>query len=239
MDSVAQILTNDQLSSTLNWWRDAGVDVLIDETPRNWIAQSVAAPRLSKPAAEAVPERPNSLGSLVEWLMTSTDVPEGGPAKRRVAPTGDPASDLMVLSDLPDIADVDSAQLLSGEIAPLFDNMLAALGCDRSSIYLASLCPGRPPSGRLSDASRAALADAARAHIGFIAPKRLWLLGASASRAVLGISDVAAHGKLHSVNLDGVMIDAVATAHPRLLDTKEKKARAWSDMQRLMKRDDL
>jgi uracil-DNA glycosylase family 4 len=239
MGLAQQITTGEHVSSTMRWWRDAGVDVMIDETPRSWLTAAVAAPGRPTIVAPAKSEKPKSLEALVEWLMTSDEFFEVGPVHRRVRPFGDVASGLMVLTDLPETADVDSGQLFSGELAPLFEKMLGALGRDRSSIYLSSLSAGRPPSGRLSAAALEALSAAAREHVRFVAPKRLWLLGSAASCAILGMTDVEAHGKLHSINLNDVMVDVVATAHPRILNSREKKQRAWINMQRLIEKDDL
>lgn len=234
--------TVDHVTSVMRWWRDAGVDVMIDEQPRSWLTVAVAksGQKPGRPAVVAPPksEKPKTLESLVEWLMTSDEFPELGPVQRRIAPAGDAASGLMVLTDMPETADVESGMLFSSELAPLFEKMLGALGRDRQSIYLASLSTGRPPNGRLSPEALKSLSEMARDHVRFVAPKQLWILGSTASCAILGMTDVAAHGKLHSVNLDGVMVDVVATAHPRVLDSKDKKARAWADMQRLIEKDD-
>jgi uracil-DNA glycosylase family 4 len=239
MGLAQQTTTGEHVSSTMRWWRDAGVDVMIDETPRSWLTTSVGAPGRPIVVTPTKIEKPKSLDALVEWLMTSDEFSEIGPVHRRVRPAGDVTSGLMVLTDLPETADVESGQLFSGELAPLFEKMLEALGRDRSSIYLASLSAGRPPSGRLSSAALESLSQAAREHVRFVAPKRLWLLGSAASCAILGMTDVEAHGKLHSINLNDVMVDVVATAHPRILNSKEKKQRAWLNMQRLIEKDDL
>lgn len=260
------ILARDEAESLIGWWRDAGVDTLIDEEPRRWLdagtqQQPVRSELVEEPSflSGAVREevqafdklRPNglilerstplevdpfpaTLPELLDWFAAG-DVPEAGPPARRVRASGEAACGLMILTDLPELCDLDAGHLLSGPIAELFDKMLTALGRTRETIYLASLCPGRPPSGRLGEAHFERLAAAARAHIRLAAPKQLWLMGDAASRALLGMSDGAASGKLHSINLEGVMIDAIATAHPRLLlRHPERKKRAWADMQRLI-----
>jgi uracil-DNA glycosylase family 4 len=239
MGLATEITIGDHVSSAMRWWRDAGVDVMIAEKPRSWLTASVAA--TGRPAVVVAPriEKPSTLEALVEWLMNSDDWPEQGPVHRRIAPSGDVGSGLMVLTDLPEAADVDSRHLFAGDMASLFENMLAALGRDRNSVYLASLSAGRPPSGRLSAPALKAFSEAAREHVRFVAPQRLWLLGSAASCAILGMTDVEAHGKLHSINLDGVMVDVVATAHPRILNSKEKKQRAWVNMQRLIEKDEF
>ncbi len=249
MKLTTAVTTEAMNASTLRWWRDAGVDVMIDETPRQWLIAPAGRPQARVPAQDAraiaptVPVAPAAAplpatrDALVTWLVTAPEVTEGGSPERRVAPSGDPAAELMVLADFPDSDDADAGHLLSGTVGDLFDKMLAAIELDRSKIYLASLAPGRPPTGQLNDVALAALSPIARHHIALVAPKRLWLLGLAASRAILGISDVQAHGKLHLVNLNGRMIDTVVTAHPRFLTDQDKKRRAWTEMQRLTPRE--
>ncbi len=240
----AAVSQSERIASALRWWSDAGCDVLIDEAPRRWLADAVPTGTLSAVPAAGAPPLPivpdmASLSALTEWLLTADALADIGPPHRRIRPSGDPASGLMVLADCPDLADADAGHLLGGDLAELFDNMLAALGRDRSRIYLASVSPGRPPSGTLSGAAFALLAPLAKRHVELVAPKQLWLLGSAASRAILGLGDIAAHGKLHHINLDNAKVDVVVTAHPRFLTKKDQKARAWTEMQRLNTKDTL
>lgn len=224
-------------ASLLGWWRDAGVDVAVGEAPHDWLGATIA----EKPSKSETPPPPASimpqtLDALVDHLMTG-DIPDAGPANRRVRPAGNPDRDLMILTDFPDPADVSSGELLGDQV---FTKMLEAIGKDRSSVYIASLCPGRPMTGRLSEDSVAALTVLAKLHITLAAPKQLWLVGSAASRAILGVDDAAAKGKLHKVNHIGAIMDAIATAHPRMFDgSKSRKAAAWAEMQRLLPRDDV
>ena len=226
----------DAAASLLGWWRDAGVDTAIAETPADWLGVAASAKpvtgKIAEPVAAAVPQ---SLDALLDHLMTS-DLPDAGPPHRRLRPSGDPASDLMILVDFPDAADIAAGKILAD---PIFDKMLDALGRTRDTVYVATLCPGRPMTGRLSPENVEALAPLAWQHIGFVAPKQLWLIGGAASRAILGIDDAAAKGKLHNVNHLGTIMDTIATAHPRMFDgSKSRKAAAWAEMQRLMMRED-
>ena len=83
------------------------------------------------------------------------------------------------------------------------------------------------------------LAVLAKQHIGYVAPKQLWLVGGAASRAILGVDDATAKGKLHKVNHLGTIMAAIVTAHPRMFDgSKSRKAAAWAEMQRLIVRED-
>ncbi len=223
-------------ASLLGWWRDAGVDVAIGEVPNDWLGASVVAkPTKNETPALPVASAPQSLDALVDHIM-SGEIPDAGPANRRVRPTGNPCSDLMILTDFPDPVDVESGNLLGD---PVFNKMLEAIGRNRTNVYIASICPGRPMTGRLSDESISTLAILAKQHIAYVAPKQLWLVGSAASRAILGIDDATAKGKLHKVNHLGTIMDAIATAHPRMFDgSKSRKAAAWAEMQRLLPKED-
>ncbi len=223
-------------ASLLGWWRDAGVDTVIGETPHDWLGAALAAKPTKAQALEtSTTPLSQSLDALIDHLMTG-DITEAGPTHRRVHPAGDSASDFMILTDFPDPADIESGDLLGD---PVFTKMLDAVGRGRATVYIASLCPGRPMTGRLSPESLDALTALVKQHIALVAPKQLWLVGSAASRAILGVDDAAAKGKLHDVNLSGTIMKAIATAHPRMFNgSKSRKAAAWAEMQRLMIRDD-
>jgi uracil-DNA glycosylase len=235
MGAIEHNFTKAAADSVLRWWHDVGVDVAVGETPHDWLGQAGAAkPVMPDAIAASVIPLPADYDTFVEWLATA-DIAEGGPPLRRLAPVGDPKSELMILADFPDQADIDAKMPLSGALGDLFDKMLSALGRNRSTVYIAMLSPGRPMSGRLQVESVAALAEIALHHIGLVGPKQLWLMGSAASRAILGIDDASARGKLHDVNLNGGKVKAIATAHPRFFEgSKSRKAAAWAEMQRLM-----
>lgn len=228
----------DAATSLLGWWSDAGVDVAVGEVPFDWLGQAKPAkPATPAPAPRA--ELPATHATFVEWLL-SGDIAEAGPPRRRVASSGDPASRLMILADMPDAADIDAGAPFAGDTREVFDKMLAAIGHDRSSVYIAALCPGRPTTGRISPESIDELAEIARHHIALTEAAQLWLMGSAASRAILRMDDAAARGKLHNVNLNGRNVKAIATAHPRLFEgSKARKAAAWAEMQRLIEKDPM
>ena len=247
MQVTADQSYEDQVASLLGWWRAAGVDVAIDEQPRNWLANtslpglpasasataSKATVSAVRPPA-AVTQLPDTLDIFRSWLAKDQGVLAAYPPHCRVMPTGESASGVMLVSDVPERGDAEAGALMSGDVGRLLDRMLAAVGRDRASAYLATVAPARPPGGRLTDDATDALAQFVRHHIRLVRPARLWLLGRAASRAVLGVDDMAAAGRIHDVNLDGVTMVAIATLHPGVLLANPKfKARVWADMQRL------
>jgi uracil-DNA glycosylase len=227
-------------ASLISWWQDAGVDVFVDETPVPWLERAKTIAKVNTPPeSQSIlvnAPLPDSLSALTAWLMSDPDIPEAGPVSRRIAASGAVGAALMIMIDMPEANDHEAGALLSGECATLFENMLKAIGQSRSSVYVVALCPGRPVTGRLSDVALPRLAEIARQHIALCVPKRLWLLGSTVSRALLGVDDVASVGNLHDFNHEDVNIPTVASFAPRfLLDNPAQKARVWADMRVLIK----
>lgn len=223
-------------ASALQWWADAGVDTLVDEEPRDWLRpKSKVAPAAEAP--EPAPAFPGQLDLFQAYLRDSGDLAFASPSAPRVCPSGDPASRLMMLTDMPASEDCAAGTLLSGEVGRLFDRMLAAIGRDRNSIYLASLSCLRSPGGGFTGDSASQCTTLARHHVGLVAPKALLLFGDTCGKALLGQSVMQGRGKWHELSTHAGQIPAMITFHPdRLLEQPSFKAAAWADLQMLMQR---
>jgi uracil-DNA glycosylase len=241
MADAATMIPASTLASAMAWWRDAGVDCLVEEVPAPWLGRGklrpdvpVAAPQA--PAPQAKPHLlPESLDDLIGWLMTGEDVPGAGPPSVRVSPEGDRNTGMMALIDMPEAGDAAAGKMLSGESGILFDKMLSALTLDRSAIWLGSVAPDYRPGAMTALSNEDRLSVLARHHVGLVAPKRLWLMGDTASRAILGMRVIEAKGRKHIFNHKGITVAVVATYHPRfLLQRPERKREVWEDMQRLI-----
>ena len=243
-------LTPEAARSVLAWWADAGVDVLIDEEPRDWLRPqpkaeaAPAVPLKAAPAARATPPAapapaaeapPDQLNLFQAWLRESTALPYAAPAASRVCPSGDPASGLMILADMPTVEDCGTGALISGETGRLFDRMLAAIGRDRSSIYLAALSCLRSPDGRLATDAAKNCATLARHHIGLAEPRAVLLLGDACSKALLGLPMTQARGRWHEIVTQSGPVKALVTLSPGfLLSHPAHKKLAWADLQMLI-----
>lgn len=231
-------------ASSFDWWRNAGLDVFVDEAPRDWLAQPAASPiaqvettrdELAAPVTPVVAALPATLAEFQAWRLTG-DGPDALWGQCRIAPSGNANAALMVLIEMPERDDEETGVLLSGASGRLFDRMLAAIGRDRETVYLASLAVTRPASGRVPPEAIAELARIARHQIGLVAPKRLLVIGNATSRAILGADVAPARGKLHDFNHETGKTGVVASYHPRfLLERPAAKAEAWRDLQLLMK----
>jgi DNA polymerase len=228
------------IASALEWWRDAGVDCEIDDSPRDWLARPGAPPvaeQLPEQMREAVVESsilPATLEEFAAWRLGAA-APEAGWPGQALGTQGDVASGLMILVDMPDREDDAAGQLLSGSAGALFDRMLAAIGRDRQSIYLAALAVKRPPAGRVSGETGQKLEVLIRHHLSLARPKRVLVLGNAASRAITGLDVAHARASLRTVKHEGGTSELVASFHPRfLLEKPAAKADAWKDLRVLM-----
>lgn len=214
--------------------------MLVDEDPRDWTARE-AAPAVAsdwpQPIALVEPDPeiplPATLEAFIDWRFGS-GAPESSWVEPIVAPTGNPAAPLMVITDFPE-SEGESPSLLAGPAGRLLDRMLAAIGLDRDSVYFAPLCAARPITGSVPRDAEERLGELIRHHIALTAPQKLLLLGQTVSRAVLGAEARLQRGRLQPVNQENGQSLMVATFHPRFLLTRPAaKADAWKDLQLLL-----
>lgn len=221
------------LASAVEWWRDAGVDVLVDDAPRDWLTDAAPA-RAAPPAEPVADELPTTWEAFSAW-RSGSGAPEAGWSGVSLAASGPVNAEVMVLVDCPDVEDARAGLLLSGDAGRLFDRMLAAIGLARSDIHLAAVCAKRPIGGRMPPETRERLAEIARRHVELIAPKRLLLLGDATSRAVLAMDQGKAAGGKHVFQHRTGETSVVASHHPRrLLQHPTCKAESWRDLRLLM-----
>jgi uracil-DNA glycosylase len=232
---------SEMITAALDWWVNAGVDCIIDEVPVPWLERAKAAQPLPAQVATTAPKPvvltepvPKTLPAFVEWLATTASLPSCGPPAQRLVAAGDPHASLMVMIDMPEIADPAQGLLLSGDVGDLFEKMLSAIHQTRESIYLACFSPGRPAGGILSAPMLAQLTPLAWQHIDLIGPKRLWLMGQTVSRAIIGPDAAPGTGIKRKINHEGRNVESVASFSPSfLLANPKRKAAAWADMQAL------
>jgi len=231
----AELIGIAEARSALAWWLEAGVDVAVQEAPRNWLRP---APKSQPKAAEAAPQQPNiapptheTLAGLQQWLASSAQLPLASATARRIMPHGPENAAIMLLTDAPTLEDFAAGQPIGGDSWELAKRMLAAIKIPSEQVYSASLSCLHVPGARMSAAEREQCAGIARRHIQLAKPKRLLLLGEGPSQALLGKSLPQARGHIHKV--EGVR--TVVTFHPRqLINQPSNKSLAWKDLLLLM-----
>lgn len=237
MERVEEYLSPETAASALRWWLDAGVDCLVVEEPRDWLRARPPAPAPAEArAAEAPGEAlPGQLDLFQAYLRDSQSLPFASPSAPRVCPAGDPAAGLMIMTDMPSGEDCTAGTLISGEAGRLFDRMLAAMGRDRDSIYLAAVSCLQAPGGLSAGEPARQCATLARHHIGLAAPRAVLLFGDNACKALLGLPVAKARGRWHEIQTYSGPVRTMATYSPsHLLKQPAAKAHAWADLQMLM-----
>ena len=231
MGGEVELIGDAEARSALSWWLDAGVDIAIQEEPRDWFQVRTGRRRaeLSRDEAPANLVQPSqdTLSELQQWLASSAQLPLAGPAAKRILPHGPQHAPVMLLSDSPALEDAASGQPIGGDAWKLTVRMLAAIGIAPEEAYSASLSCFHAPGSKMTPAEREACAEIARRHIRLAEPKRLLLFGDGPSLALLGKRLLEARGHAHRV--EGVR--TVATFHPRhLINRPLDKSLAWKDL---------
>ncbi|MFT3967368.1 MAG: hypothetical protein QM690_15950, partial [Sphingobium sp.] len=170
-------VTNDPAAlaaSIAQWWALAGVDVAVQDMPRDWLAKprpaaAPAAPPATVPAtrpdlpAQAPPQpisaspapparpMPDTLDMFLEWLATDPGQPEAAFSQARILPRATARPDLLVITDMPTQDDMNAGTLFSGADADLLSNMLRAMGIEADRTATASLFVARPTGGIVDD----------------------------------------------------------------------------------------
>jgi DNA polymerase len=222
--------------SALAWWLDAGVDVAVQEEPRDWLKPAAARPKPNVPSEPA--PAPNiaqptheTLTELQDWLASTTQIPLASTTARRIMPQGPENAAIMLLSDAPTLEDFAAGQPIGGEAWELAKRMLAAIKIPVEQAYSASLSCFHVPGSRMSPGDREACAELARQHIRLAKPKRLLLFGDGPAQALTGKPLPLARGHVHKI--EGVR--TVVTFHPRqLINQPSNKSLAWKDLLLLM-----
>ena len=213
--------------AALQWWIEAGVDVAVSESPRDWLR---AAPVLATPPVEAPPAVVHEdLSAFRHWLSNEPGLPLDRAGARRVLPHGAEGAEVMLLSDIP--AMEDGEQPIGGEAWALMVRILGAIGMTADNAYSASLACFATPGAKLNVSEIENCAEIARRHVALVKPKRLILLGEGPTQALLGEKLHQTRGRSHKV--EGVR--TIATFHPRwLLQRPGDKGLAWRDLLLLM-----
>lgn len=223
-----------EAASVLGWWLESGVDVAVQEEPRDWLAPASAPPQPDQTQAAPSPspaDLPETLDLFRDWLGTASALPQARPGTKRILPHGVEDAPVMLLAEMPSREDAAADRPIGGEAWHLTERMLAAIGLSADQAYCATLSCFHAPGARMSSDELDACAAIARRHVALARPKRLLLLGDAPARALLGKRLAEARGHVHKV--EGVR--TVVTFHPRfLLNRPSDKSLAWKDLLLLM-----
>lgn len=214
MDPSAAPIPREALLALLDWYVESGVDLALEEAPRDRYADSarpaapepvrqppeapavarapgsrapvIAPPEEAARAAAAAAAQARSLDELAAMLAEFPQAPFRDMAEHFLFGAGAAGAPLMVLDAAPGATEEASGEAFSGLSARLLDNMLAAIGRSRDSARLAYAAPWRPPGDRnLTPQEMAIYAPFARRHVELARPKALLLFGETPARMLL------------------------------------------------------
>jgi DNA polymerase len=200
-------------------------------------APSLAAPPSPDEAAVSAREAAKSAETLDE-LRAILDRFDGcglkATATRLVFADGNPQARLMLVGEAPGRDEDIEGLPFVGRSGKLLDRMLAAIGLDRSSVYIANIVPWRPPGNRdPSPHETAVCLPVIHRQIELVDPDFLVCLGRPSMQTLLGISEPIskARGRWFSFDTGTREIRAMPTFHPAfLLRSPLQKRFAWRDL---------
>lgn len=254
-------LTRAEASALLAWWVEAGVDVAIQEEPRDWrrkahVADASPGDTLGRSlegvngeaaseagqtplvAPQQLPQVPGgaakdiqTLDAFHAWLAETADLPLFRAGAARALPHGQASAELMLIAGIPATEDAAEGRPIGGEAWVLTVRMLAAIGLTPEQAYVTAITCFSATGTRFAPGEADACRETVLAQIALVAPRRLLLLGDAPAKLLLDKSMAAARGKVHKV----AGLPAVATFAPRhLLQNSQHKALAWSDLLLIM-----
>jgi DNA polymerase len=147
---------------------------------------------------------------------------------------GNPQAKLMFVGEAPGREEDLEGLPFVGPSGKLLDQMMKAIGLDRTSVYIANIIPWRPPGNRdPSPQETQTCLPFIKRQIELVDPDVLVCLGKPSSQAVLELKDgiMKTRGKWIDYDTGTRKIRAMATFHPAyLLRQPISKRLAWQDM---------
>src|SRR6266511_3608612 len=255
-------MARDQARELLAFYREAGVDALLEETPTDRFAGDQEAPRAEP--ARARTEAPTSAATRslpvrergVESRIASPPPPEAAKgaatleelqamlerfqgcalrttATQLVFADGNPKARVMFVGEAPGRDEDIEGLPFVGRSGKLLDRMMAAIGLDRRSAYIANVVPWRPPGNRTPTPQESAVClPFTLRQIELADPDILVCLGTPSAQTLLNSKDgiLKTRGRWFPFHTGTREIRAIATLHPAyLLRQPLQKRLAWRD----------
>jgi DNA polymerase len=200
----------------------AGPDVTPLPSPDSAI---MAAREAAKSAA--------TLDDLRHLLERFDGCPLKATATQLVFADGNPQARVMLVGEAPGRDEDIEGLPFVGRSGKLLDRMLAAIGLDRTTVYIANIVPWRPPGNRTPTPQESAIClPFIRRQIELANPDVLVCLGGPSAQTLLGIKEgiMKARGRWFSYYTGTREIRALPTFHPAfLLRSPAQKRFAWRD----------
>src|SRR5437899_3455208 len=253
------------VAQLLAFYLEAGVDCALGEEPVNRLADPELTPAPPAAVARTIPTAPMLTGlaeappapdaaiasareaartaPTLEALRDLLEKFDGcalkSTATRLVFADGNPQARVMFVGEAPG-RDEDIAGLpFVGRSGKLLDRMIAAIGLDRSTAYIANVIPWRPPGNRTPTPQETQIClPFIQRQIELVNPDVLVTLGNPSTQTLLSTREgiMKTRGRWFDYDTGTRVIRALATFHPAyLLRSPSYKRMAWQDLRSIAK----
>ena len=167
--------------------------------------------------------------------------------KQIVFGVGNPKAELMFVGEGPGADEDEKGEPFVGRAGQLLNNMIKAMGIERSDVYIANIVKCRPPGNRTPEREECdTCSPFLMRQIAVVKPKVIVALGATAAKTLLAMSSsmMQLRGRFYDFKPTGVRSNdpnwneckLAVTYHPAfLLRDPRQKGEAWKDLQMVMK----
>lgn len=202
-----------EVVEVLKWFSDMGVSDVLETD-------------FSRPSSNKI----STLEELKE-AMAKVDISIKHCATNMVFGMGNTKADVLLLGEAPGAEEDKQGLPFVGQSGQLLDKVLAAVGLDRTKVYITNILPWRPPGNRTPNTQEVALfRPYVLKHISLINPKVVVCLGGTSTKALLQTTEgiMKLHGRWTTT--EGISAKIMPTFHPAyLLRSPSQKREFWRD----------
>ncbi len=217
------------------------------ETPARALPPRAMTPAAPPPRVEAAPppdiaaatardaaDTANTLDELRSLLDAFDGCALKATATRLVFSDGNPEAKIMFVGEAPGRDEDIEGKPFVGRSGKLLDLMMAAIGLDRTKVYIANVIPWRPPGNRTPTPQETQIClPFIRKQIELVDPDVLVCLGNPSSQTLLNTREgiMKTRGRWVPFDTGTRIIRAIPTFHPAyLLRSPIYKRLAWQDL---------
>jgi DNA polymerase len=262
MTSSEAAIPDRELEGALAFWRDAGLEVCVEDTPIDRIhvpqpvrrapsvvagtsvAASDSGPNIAAAVADARARAAEA--ETLDALAAAISAFEGCPLKRMgarqpVFSRGKPDAGVMLIGEGPGADEDQRGQPFVGKAGQLLDRMLAAIDL-KDEVFITNTVFWRPPGNRTPTLEEQMVcAPFVERAISLVRPRLLVLVGGASAKFMLkadeGILKLRGQWRDWRPAEGGQSYPALPMLHPAyLLRQPREKAKAWQDLLSLSER---
>jgi DNA polymerase len=150
---------------------------------------------------------------------------------------GNPQADLLIVGEAPGAEEDRQGEPFVGRAGKLLDMMLAAIGLDRSRVFIANTLKCRPPANRDPQVEESMRCRPyLLRQIELIQPRLILAIGRVAAHGLLERDDSLARLRDRRHSFGPQRIPLIVSYHPAyLLRSPDQKGKAWLDLQEVAK----